>query len=307
MSLRRLASVTLVFNLAVILWGGYVRASGSGAGCGRHWPLCNGAVVPTAPAVATLVEYGHRVTSGIALILVLVLAWRVFRASAAGDRVRKAAVASVVLIVTEALVGAGLVLLQLVGDNSSLLRAAYLAVHLTNTFALLAALTLVTLWTTEPSQGTQPRYSVSSVALAALGLLLIVGIAGAITALGDTLFPAASIAEGLLQDRSATAHLLIRLRVIHPILAVAMSFVVLGLALRALQAESTTGRMAARWVIGLTVSQLGIGVINLVLLVPIATQLLHLLTADLLWIAVIWMIAGGGSADPRPAATPRLA
>ena len=66
----------LAFNLLVILWGAYVRASGSGAGCGAHWPLCNGEVIPRAPSVATLIEYSHRLTSGLALLGVLaLLAW----------------------------------------------------------------------------------------------------------------------------------------------------------------------------------------------------------------------------------------
>jgi heme A synthase len=301
-SLRRFALLTLGFNLAVIVWGGYVRASGSGAGCGRHWPLCNGEVVPAAPAAATAIEFTHRLTSGIALTLVLFLAIWAFRSRPAGSRLRKAAAWSVVLILIEALVGAGLVLLELVGDDSSALRAGYLAVHLGNTFALLAALTLTVLWAEQPVVGgwafngmhRSPETSSARLTLVALGLVVIVAMTGAVTALGDTLFPAESLGAGLRDDGSPTAHFLIRLRVIHPVLAVVTAIVVLAAATAVVRAGTgTPAARAARWFGGLMIVQVAIGTINLVLLVPIATQLLHLLVADLVWVAGVVMVVGG--------------
>ena len=71
--LARFAWLLLACNIGVILWGAYVRASGSGAGCGSHWPLCNGEVIPRLPATATLIEYSHRLTSGAALLGVVAL------------------------------------------------------------------------------------------------------------------------------------------------------------------------------------------------------------------------------------------
>lgn len=286
MTLRRLATVTTVVNLLVILWGAFVRASGSGAGCGRHWPLCNGAVVPRAPEAATAIEFTHRVTSGFALILVAWLFIAAFRQVPRGHRVRRAAAAALIFIVIEALVGAGLVLLELVGDNSSMLRAGYLAVHLANTFALLAALVTTTLWAGRPDPGPRPRlpHGISALIL----MLLVVGATGAVTALGDTLFPAESLAEGLAQHQSPTAHLLLRLRIIHPALAVVTAVLAAVVVVRLLtQTPVAAVALAARLVlIGIFV-QLAVGIINLVLLVPIATQMLHLLMADLVWIAAI--------------------
>ena len=148
MRLPRLAWLTLGWNVAVILWGAFVRASGSGAGCGAHWPLCNGEIVPRAPAVATLVELTHRLTSGIALLLVFYLAYRVFRERPAGHPGRRAAASCVVFILSEAAVGAGLVLFRLVADNESVARALFMSVHLMNTFVLLACLTLTAHFTT---------------------------------------------------------------------------------------------------------------------------------------------------------------
>jgi heme A synthase len=76
----RYAWGVLAYNVAVALWGAFVRATGSGAGCGNHWPLCNGAVTPQTPAWATVIEFTHRATSGIDLLLVAVLAIWAFRA-----------------------------------------------------------------------------------------------------------------------------------------------------------------------------------------------------------------------------------
>ena len=148
MRLARFAWFVLAYNVAVILWGAYVRATGSGAGCGAHWPLCNGEVVPRAPQVATVIEFSHRFSSGLTLIAIAVLVVWIFRVCAPGHPARLGAVLSGVLIVTEAAVGAGLVLFRLVADNASMARAMFVGVHLLNTFLLLGALTLTAWWVT---------------------------------------------------------------------------------------------------------------------------------------------------------------
>src|SRR5262245_2240590 len=117
--LSSLAWVTLGFNVFVILWGALVRATGSGAGCGAHWPTCNGEVVPLAPTTATLIEFTHRATSGLALLLVIALLVRVLTRRSRGHLARPWAVASMVLILTEALIGAGLVLFRKVAEDTS--------------------------------------------------------------------------------------------------------------------------------------------------------------------------------------------
>src|SRR6266540_6286398 len=97
----------LAFNLLVIVWGAFVRASGSGAGCGSHWPLCNGEVVPVNPSIERVIEFTHRGMSGVALLLVLGMVIWAFRAYPPG-RVRRGAVASMIFILIEALIGAAL-------------------------------------------------------------------------------------------------------------------------------------------------------------------------------------------------------
>ncbi len=283
----------LVYNLVVILWGAFVRATGSGAGCGSHWPLCNGQVVPRAPQVETLIEFFHRLTSGLAFLLVVVLLVWVFRAYPNKHRVRRAAGFSMLFMIAEALVGAGLVLFELVADNASMARAFSMAVHLLNTFLLLACLTLTAWWASGGEPGRLKGQGMRAVLLG-IGLLgmLVLGVSGAVTALGDTLFPSASLAEGLRQDFSPAAHLLIRLRVFHPAIAVsvALYLILVVIWLYSLPQNSATKRFSLVLII-LLVIQLGAGVINIALLAPVWMQLVHLLLADLIWIALVLLTA----------------
>jgi cytochrome c oxidase assembly protein subunit 15 len=304
--LARLAWLVLGWNLAVILWGAFVRATGSGAGCGAHWPLCNGEVLPRAPALDTLVEYTHRLTSGVALLAVGYLAFRVFRAKPAGHPGRQAAAASVFFILTEAAVGAGLVLFRLVADDESVARALFMAVHLMNTFVLLACLALTAHFA---STDARPRLGAAAVpyALAALALLL-VGTSGAVAALGDTLYPARTLGSGLAADLSPTAQVLLRLRIAHPLLAVVGSAAVLAAAASVLRAHAEPVLRRAAWSLGgLSALQLVVGLVNVLLLAPVWLQLVHLLLADVLWIALVLLAvralpaAGAGRTAPRAA------
>jgi len=290
----------VVFSFAVIVWGAYVRASGSGAGCGSHWPLCNGTVLQRDPAIETIIELGHRTTSFVALLLVVGLVGLARRDFPAGHIVRRAAWATLFFMVTEALVGAGIVLLRLVADNDSLARAVYLGVHLVNTFLLLAVMTLTAWWGSGRPAPTLPvdwRRLVPM--LGVLGGLLLVGITGAITALGDTLFPAGSLAEGMRQDASPAAHILLRLRVFHPVLALTVGAVLLVLAVRvnlrdASPSTSLVGRLAA----GLVLAPVAGGVLNLLLLAPIWMQLVHLFLADLVWLSAVLLTASVAAEAP---------
>jgi heme a synthase len=305
MSFPAYARSVLGFNLLVILWGAFVRASGSGAGCGQHWPLCNGTAIPQSRATATLIEYAHRTSSGLALILVVGLWWWSRTEFAPGHRARRAAAVSLVFIVTEALIGAGLVLLGLVGKDDSLARALYLAVHLLNTFLLLGALALTAAWSRSPTPLQNPgRGAAPWLLLIGLLAVLAVGITGAIAALGDTLFPSASLAEGLRADTTPGAHLLIRLRVLHPVLALLTGVYLSSIGW--LLARVRPGSIQNPWsrpLAGLVLVQLGLGLTNLLLLAPTFLQIAHLLVADLLWITLVVFSATALTAPPaaRPA------
>src|ERR1700760_4949214 len=140
--LPRFAWGMLGYNVLVILWGAVVRATSSGAGCGDHWPLCNGTVLQSNPRLATLIELAHRMSSGLTLPLVLVLLIWTYRATQRGHLARIAAIWATLFTFNEALLGALLVLLRLTADNRSPARAVYLSLHLANTLLLLGALTL---------------------------------------------------------------------------------------------------------------------------------------------------------------------
>jgi heme A synthase len=291
----------LGYNLLVILWGAYVRASGSGAGCGAHWPLCNGVVIPREPGIETLIELTHRATSGIALLLVVgQLVWA-RRITVRRSATWVAAHAAMALMITEALVGAGLVLFEMVADNVSMARAWWLSAHLFNTFLLVAALTLVP-WFAAGHRA--PRLTEPSgergLLIASLIGMLMVGMTGAVTALGDTLFPAASLAEGFAQDIDPTSHLLVRVRVFHPTLAIVVgTLVALAAGVSAMRRPSPVTKRLAVVTIGLVVTQLLAGLVNLVLLAPVWMQLVHLLLADLLWIVLVLLAAATLAAAPR--------
>lgn len=307
--LTRYAWGVLVANLGVILWGAYVRASGSGAGCGSHWPLCNGQILPRDAPTATLIEFTHRATSGLALLSVVALLVWVWRARPLGHPSRAAAVWSLVLMLTEAGVGAGLVLFQLVADNASLARALFMAVHLANTFLLLAALTLTAHLAGGAPALRWPRHGVRRWLLLGAGLALLwVGVSGAVAALGDTLWPAGSLDEALAQDLSPTAHVLIRLRLLHPLLAVVTTLGLLYLtASLAADRRVSRGRVWARALALLGVVQLMVGVLNVLLLAPTAMQLVHLLLADLVWITFVLTAAEYMAVSDTGAPPPAIA
>jgi heme A synthase len=305
--LARFAWIVLAYNVAVIVWGAYVRATGSGAGCGAHWPLCNGEVIPRGARVATLIEFSHRLTSGIALVAVVALFVWTWRACRRGHPARIGASLSLLFMLTEAAVGAGLVLFQLVADNASFARAMFLAVHLINTFTLLACLTLTAWWL---SGGAPLRFGgewrrVTGVALLCIGVL-VASTSGAIAALGDTLFPVSSLTEAIWSDLSVTSHVLIRLRILHPVFAVAAALVLLGGGRRLAKGRGDTAARFARAVSFLVTLQVLLGMTNVILLAPVWLQLLHLFVADAVWIALI-LLGAEVLAEPVDARTPQLA
>ncbi len=304
MKLNRFAKYAwfvVAFNILVILWGTFVRASGSGAGCGSHWPLCNGEVIPANPSIARIIEFTHRGMSGVALILVLGLIIWAFRAYPWG-RIRYSAIASAVFILSEAIIGAGLVLLGLVGTDDSATRAVVIALHLINSFLLLLSLTLTAWW----GSGGQPirlrgRPLQTTIMGVALVGIAIVGTMGTITALGDTLFPSSSLAAGLQQDVNPTAHFLIQLRVVHPLFAIAVGAYLLYLTVFFKGTDGSATRKFAMTLRFLVIGQILAGGINVILLAPTWMQIVHLLLADLVWITLILYAASLLAVQPSEA------
>jgi heme A synthase len=316
-------------NLAVIVWGAYVRASGSGAGCGSHWPLCNGQVLPRDAGAKTLVEFTHRLTSGVALLLVVaLLGWALARHAAArrehatlADFLRaplrtlraamarrpwsaelRAAALAMAFMVSEALVGAGLVLFGLTADDASAARAIVLGIHLVNTFFLVAFLALTAWWASgAPTPRRRGHGALAPLLASAIAAMVVLGVTGAIAALGDTLFPAESLRQGVRDDFSPTAHFLLRLRVAHPLLAVltGVYLLVVAQAVRARRTDATSRRLAGA-IVALLFVQLAAGAVNLLLLAPVWMQLVHLLLADVVWITLV-LLAAASLAAPQAA------
>jgi heme A synthase len=316
MKLNRFAKfawIVLAYNLAVILLGAYVRASKSGDGCGSHWPLCNGEVIPLSPTVKTMVEFSHRLTSGLAGILAVVLLVWAFRVFARRHQARYGALSVLIFTVIEALIGAGLVLLELVAENKSMWRAVWMSGHLINTFLLVGALTF-TAWvaTTGGRISLRGQSNINWILLAAIIATLILGVSGAVSALGATLFPVKSIAEGLQQDFSPVAHQLTRLRVIHPSISIIVSALLIytGRILTGWRPGGGTKRVSNIMALLIGV-QLVAGVANLFLHAPVWLQIVHLFLADLIWIALMLLAftvlaqaarqPSFGIAEPAPA------
>jgi cytochrome c oxidase assembly protein subunit 15 len=294
-SFARFAWGVLAYNLVVVMWGAYVRATGSGAGCGSHWPLCNGAVVPASPQAATIIEFTHRLSSGLALLAVVAVAIWAFRVFPRAHPVRKAGVASVVLILVEALLGAGLVLFRYVADNASVGRAIYLSAHLVNTMLLLGAITVTAWFATTGVRWPGIRFG-GPLAIA-FGLSLLLGVSGAVTALGDTLYPPSTLQQGIQQDFAPAAHFLIRLRVLHPVIAV---ITCAYLAVLAWVAARRFGVRANAQALGVLMAvQLAAGVVNVLLLAPVWMQMVHLVLGDLMWIALVLLSAEVAVASPQ--------
>jgi protoheme IX farnesyltransferase len=292
----------LFYTLAVIAWGAFVRASNSGDGCGAHWPLCDGMVIPGDGEHKTWVEFAHRLSSGLLGFLIIGFVIAVYRSQPPKSLARKAAFWTFCFTMTEALVGMILVKKGLVADNDSIARAIWMSIHLVNTFLLLASQTLLA-WAL--SGGAPLRFRGQGSVGWALGIgllgLLFLGVSGAVAALGDTLFPSKSLIEGIKQDFSPTAHFLIRLRLFHPMIAISVGlYLVLAAGLVSHLRPSPLVKRAAGLVVTIFCAQMLVGLINLGLKAPIPMQLIHLLVADILWIAlVVTAAAAMGDGVPR--------
>lgn len=283
----------LAYNLVVILGGAYVRASVSGDGCGAHWPECNGVLIPDGTRLKTVIEFSHRLSVMLLLPLLTVLMVWAYRAFPRRHPVRGGAWACFWLIMAEEGVGAALVKFRLVAHDDSVYRAVAMPTHLIVTFLLLAALAL-TAWWGSGGRSIQWKRQGALGWLLGVGLVttLLLGVSGALTALGDTLFPALSHAMGWKQDFAPNAHFLERLRIIHPIIAIASGLYLAVIAAYCMRVRpDARTQSAARMTVMLFITQMLAGAMNFALLAPPVMQLLHLLLADLFWISLVLLTA----------------
>ncbi len=287
---EQFAWAVVAYNVLVIVWGALVRATGSGAGCGNHWPLCNGQVVPISPTLHTVIEFTHRMMVSGSIFAMIALVAFTWRATQKGAAARVFAVISTLLLLNEAFLGALLVKLGYVTGNQSLGRVLVLSVHLSNTLLLLAALTMTArmLGTRQSWQGLHAQGTDRMLAAVGLIATLAVGVSGSLAALGDTLFPATSLRAAFLQDFDASSPWLLRLRGIHPASAVVAAGFVGWLLLRARREGLARQANALLGFLGL---QFVLGVADVLLLAPVWMQLLHLLGADVYWVTLVILMA----------------
>ncbi len=294
------AWLTLIVNVFVVLWGAVVRATGSGAGCGAHWPTCDGEIVPGLQSSAQWIEYTHRLSSGLALLMVVFMLVWAFRAYAEGHPVRKGVVAAMFFMILESLVGAALVLFGWVEADDSMARVYIMGVHLTNTLLLLGSLFLTAFWA---SGGKMFHFRGHGLLgwFYGFGVLaaIVLVVTGAIIALGDSLF----LQIGLTPEQSPVVAGILAIRIYHPLTSILVGLYWILLARYSILArpEARVRRAAIMliWVILLTWA---VGFINNWLHAPVTMQVLHLLFADLFWLGIVWLSAEALAEDvPRAA------
>jgi cytochrome c oxidase assembly protein subunit 15 len=289
---HRFAQFLLVYTLLVILWGAWVRISHSGDGCGATWPLCNGQMIPEAQQKKTWVEFSHRLTSGLFGLLVIYMFFVGRKLFGPGEVLRKALLATLIFMITEALLGAKLVLFGLVGGNDSPLRLFVMGLHQINSLLLSGSVAMVVLYSgglIDKAKGALPNSDENKkMKWGFLILFLCVAVTGAFASLSATLFPSTSVMEGIAHDFTPNAHYLLRLRISHPILATLIGG---GLALYFwLKAQSEKNPVLQKILLQVAlIFVFGVifGYITLFSLAPIWMKVTHLLIAHLIWISLL--------------------
>ncbi len=297
MKLSKFAKFTwfvLAYNIIVVIWGVFLRASKSGDGCGQYWLTCHNEVIPTAPQLKTIIEFSHRLMSGLDFLIVLGLMIWVLSKHAKGEQIRKFAVISFIFIITEALIGAGLVLTGNTAEANTAARPFWAIGHLLNTFILIASLSL-TAWLASGGNEFSLKNKGKYVWILALGIVgfIFIGASGSLAALSSMLYETKTLTEGLQQDFAGSSPLLLRLRISHPILSI-----LVGISIAFLAGWLKTKAEGNLWVQRfsniltiLVLVQLCFGALTLFMLAPILMQLGHLLLADLMWISFVLMWA----------------
>lgn len=304
--LRHWAGFLLVYTILVILWGAWVRISHSGDGCGDTWPLCNGQLIPEAARGKTWVEYGHRFTSGLyGLVVIAIYIWvRILKRHHSLSSAHRWMFWTLIFMITEAALGAKLVLFGLVSSDQSVWRLIVMSLHQLNSFLLVAftvrfyAATFESEYlagelTQEQSTVLFASSEVSETSSASaskflsrplfLAGFLLIAITGAWAALSTTLFPSTSLLDGFTKDVSSDSHIVLKIRGLHPVLGLLIGGS-LSVALYRVSSKLNLflGRVAMMGS-ALIASGIVVGLLTLFLLSPVPLKLIHLLLAHALW------------------------
>lgn len=290
----KFAWFVLVYNIVVVIWGVFLRASKSGDGCGKYWLTCHNEFIPTAPQLKTIIEFTHRIMSGLDGFIVLGFVIWAFLIYDKGEQIRKFAFVSLIFVITEGLIGGVLVLTGNTAEANTSVRPFLAISHLLNTFVLIGSLSL-TAWLASGGNEISLKNKGKYVWILGLGIVgfVFIGASGSLAALSSMLYETKTLTEGLQQDFAGSSPLLLRLRISHPILSilVGISFVFLAGWLKTKAEGNLWVQRFSNALTILVLIQLCFGALTLLMLAPILMQLGHLLLADLMWISFVLMWA----------------
>jgi protoheme IX farnesyltransferase len=282
----KFAWFVLLYNLAAVAWGVFVRASKSGDGCGTSWPLCDGASLPLNGDFARIVEASHRITTSLVGLWAIILVVWAFKKFPKGHLARFASVGFLFMTGVEGLIGKALVANRLVVMNDSALRAGYMAGHVVSTFLLLGFSVLLIKAATmhRPIQLKGQRAVGWILGIAAFGLIFL-AVSGAISALGHQLKPVDNVLQAALNPATFW---MVRIQPLHPLIAISIGLYLLlaGGLIQHLRPDEKV-RRAVRWMVGLYGVQLALGAMNIWFSAPIPMQMTHLVMADINWISLV--------------------
>ncbi len=289
----------LFFNIYAVLGGAFVRATHSGAGCGAHWPLCNGQILPSISRVQTLIEFVHRISSGIILIATIVTLVISFLFYPKKHFIRKSSIFILIFVIIEALVGAALVYYGWVYKNASPFRALVVSIHLMNTLLLIGSISLAAFAVSKEIQiSNLNNFSIDFIykkniknlfpSLITLFIVFIICVTGAVTALGDTLYQPKFVGENIIRDLENHENFIKTIRIFHPLLAIGLALLSLHFVWKIYEEnkdELNKDNFSLFTI--LVFLQIIVGFLNIFLLVPVWSQLIHLFIACVLWVIAI--------------------
>ena len=276
--LARLAAASVALTYLHLVFGGVVRITGSGMGCGDHWPKCLGSWVPPFEHPTIMIEWTHRL---LALLVVLSIAWLALAARArrhetgvaGAGGVLRPAVASLVLVIAVALLG--MVTVKL--GNSTLATV----LHWSSAMALLAVLLLTGVRAGTFGGQAARRQSGTSRAVRSLGagaaLALAAVVLGGLVAKypgGAVACPGFPLCGDTPDGVSAAAS---RVQLAHRVTAYLLFFHVLAVtaAIARRSGESRAAVAAARIAAGLVLVQLGVGAVMVMSALPPVLRSTH--------------------------------
>ena len=276
-------TIFLAYNLGVVIWGAWVRISFSGDGCGNSWPLCDGNLIPTAATPAKWIEWSHRASTGLFGAWMILLVTLGFLNYPKGHPVRRPLILAFALTVAEALIGALLVKLELVSNNQSIARAWVMGIHQITSLMLTGSIFVAALYAQYALHDKTKNWRVTAPLFLVFGLVIF---SGALAALAGTLFPSINLISGILADFDSVSHILVRVRLSHPLLATCFCFLTIAWLL--MKRESLLFK--ARNVLYIfLVGNFIFGAMTLLNLSPTWMRLTHLALAHLLCMSLIYV------------------